>query len=219
MIGATSGASLHIQSSQAKAQSCGQHLEPPTTPAKADSNCGTSGTSAASRSASSEKVATSATELSSEEKRKVQALEARDREVRAHEAAHKASAGTLAKGGASFTYETGPDGKRYAVGGEVSIDTSPVANDPEATLRKAQTIQAAALAPAQPSAQDRAVAAEATQMAMEARNDISQQRDEGSETNGEDQGETFPANPGARAYAQAPQSAEDDTVQILNLFA
>ena len=111
-------------------------------------------------------------ELSTEEKKQLEQLQARDREVRAHEAAHKAAAGSLARGGASFEFENGPDGRRYAVGGEVSIDTAKVSGDPQATLRKAQTIRAAANAPAQPSAQDRAVAAQATQMEAEARQEL-----------------------------------------------
>ena len=99
-------------------------------------------------------------------------LRARDREVRAHEQAHAAAAGGLARGGPTFTYERGPDGKQYAVGGEVNIDTSPVAGDPEATVRKARQIRAAALAPADPSSQDRAVAASATAMETKARQEI-----------------------------------------------
>ena len=95
-------------------------------------------------------------------------LRARDQRVRAHEAAHLAAAGGLAQGGAAFTYERGPDNKNYAVGGEVSIDTSPVNGNPAATLAKARQIQAAALAPADPSAQDRHVAAAASAMATEA---------------------------------------------------
>jgi hypothetical protein len=73
------------------------------------------------------------------------------------------------RSGASFSYQRGPDGRFYAVGGEVSIDTSPVPGDPQATASKAEQIQRAALAPAQPSGQDRAVAAQAARMAMEAR--------------------------------------------------
>jgi hypothetical protein len=156
-------------------------------------------------------------DLSTQESQETKALEARDREVRAHEASHKAAAGALAQGSASFTYETGPDGQRYAVGGEVSIDTSPVANDPEATLRKAETIRAAALAPAEPSAQDHAVAAQAAQMAMEARAEIAQRRSNDPEN--EDQGKNTPANPGISAYAQTPQSAAENAGPILNLFA
>jgi len=115
-------------------------------------------------------------ELSGQEKRELENLQARDREVRAHEAAHKAAAGSLARGGTSYEFETGPDGRRYAVGGEVSIDTSRVAGDPQATLVKAQTIRRAANAPAQPSAQDRAVAAQATRMEAEARQQLSEQQ-------------------------------------------
>ena len=102
----------------------------------------------------------------------VQALVSRDREVRTHEAAHLAVAGNLARGGASFSYQQGPDGGRYAIGGEVSIDVSPVQGDPKATIKKAQIIQAAALAPAQPSGQDRAVAAAASRMAQQANSEI-----------------------------------------------
>ncbi|MCP3986264.1 MAG: hypothetical protein GY723_17940 [bacterium] len=108
-------------------------------------------------------------ELTEEEQREVEELTRRDREVRAHEAAHKAAAGSLAKGGASFSYETGPDGRRYAVGGEVSIDASPVGDDPAATARKMERVRMAALAPADPSGQDRQVAARAASDAREAR--------------------------------------------------
>lgn len=96
-------------------------------------------------------------------------LKARDREVRTHEQAHLSAAGGLAMGGASFEFVTGPDGQRYATGGEVSIDTSGVPGDPAATLRKAETIRRAALAPAQPSGQDYSVASKATAMANQAR--------------------------------------------------
>lgn len=108
------------------------------------------------------------------EKRETQDLQRRDQEVRAHEAAHKAAAGGYATGGASFDYQRGPDGRQYAVGGEVSIDTSRPENPSEA-LSKAQTIQAAALAPAEPSAQDRQVAQAASQMAAEARSELARQ--------------------------------------------
>jgi len=96
-------------------------------------------------------------------------LSARDREVRTHEAAHLGAAGIYANGGPTFSFQRGPDGKQYAVGGEVSIDTSPIPGDPEATIRKAQTIRRAALAPADPSGQDRSVAASATQLELAAK--------------------------------------------------
>ncbi len=120
-------------------------------------------------------------------------LKARDQEVRAHEQAHLSAAGGLAKGAASFTYERGPDQRMYAVGGEVQVDTSAVAEDPVATLRKAQVIRRAAMAPANPSSQDRQVAAEATQMASEAQADIAAKRSE------EGSGETSSEKESARS--------------------
>jgi len=105
-------------------------------------------------------------------------LKARDREVRAHEAAHSAAAGSLTTGGPQFTFQRGSDGRLYAVGGEVNIDTSAVAGDPQATIQKAQRIRSAALAPANPSAQDRSVAAQATRLEAQARRDLQQERTE-----------------------------------------
>ena len=98
----------------------------------------------------------------------VSELKQRDSDVRAHEAAHLGAAGGIAMSGASFEYQSGPDGIQYAIGGEVNIDTSPVPGDPAATLRKADTIRRAALAPAQPSGPDMQVAASATVMATQA---------------------------------------------------
>ena len=126
-------------------------------------------------SASQSTKAQIASTLTEQEVKQVQELKARDREVRAHEAAHLAAAGSLATG-VSYTYQRGPDGVQYAVGGEVGIDTAPVAGDPEATLAKAQRIRAAALAPAEPSAQDLRVAAQAAQLAVQARAEIGQQQ-------------------------------------------
>ena len=104
--------------------------------------------------------------------RLVQDLAARDREVRSHEQAHLSAAGGLARGGASFEFARGPDGRQYATSGEVSIDVSPVANDPQATISKAQKVARVALAPANPSQADRAVAARANAMAIEARTEL-----------------------------------------------
>lgn len=110
-------------------------------------------------------------ELSAAELRDITALKNTDSKVRSHEAAHMAAAGGLSHSGASYEYTTGPDGKRYAVGGEVSIDTS-AGRTPEETLRRAEQIRSAALAPADPSGQDLQVAAQAAQMAMRARAEI-----------------------------------------------
>lgn len=99
-------------------------------------------------------------------------LKMRDQEVRTHEQAHLTAAGPYARGGISYEYQTGPDGRQYAIGGSVSIDTSPIAGDPEATLQKASVVQRAALAPADPSPQDFKVAAQASQMMMQAQAEI-----------------------------------------------
>jgi hypothetical protein len=112
-------------------------------------------------------------ELSQADQRRVEQLKATDRAVRAHEAAHVAAGGGLTTGGISFGYETGPDGQRYAVSGEVGISMSR-GRTPEETLARAQQIRAAALAPADPSGPDRAVAAAAAQMATEARAEIAE---------------------------------------------
>lgn len=114
-------------------------------------------------------------EPSEDERRAVAALEQADREVRQHEAAHAAVGGAHA-GVAHYTYAIGPDGKRYAVGGEVAIDVSPVPNDPEATIRKMEQIARAAMAPADPSSADRAVAAAAQAEAAKAREELVEQR-------------------------------------------
>lgn len=102
-------------------------------------------------------------------------LVSRDQEVRAHEQAHAAVGGRYA-GAPTYTFDRGPDGKRYAVGGEVSIDTGPVSGDPEATLRKMEVVLRAALAPAEPSAQDRQIAAQAQALMSEARVELTQQQ-------------------------------------------
>jgi hypothetical protein len=95
--------------------------------------------------------------------------------VRAHEQAHLAAAGRYARGGAQFTYQVGPDGKRYAVGGEVPIDVSEVAGDPRATLQKAVATRRAALAPAHPSRTDLAVASQAARLATKAHQELLQE--------------------------------------------
>jgi hypothetical protein len=104
------------------------------------------------------------------EQKELEDLKQRDLEVRAHELAHSSTGGQYS-GTPQFEYETGPDGKRYAVGGEVSIDIS-AESTPEATIRKMQQVKAAALSPAEPSAQDLRVATEATQKSVEARNEL-----------------------------------------------
>ena len=117
-------------------------------------------------------------QLDPAEQRELAELRSRDREVRAHEQAHLSAAGNLATSGASYTYQRGPDGQRYAVGGEVSIASARVAGDPEATIQRAQQIRRAALAPASPSAQDRSVAVNASATILKAQAELAQQAQE-----------------------------------------
>lgn len=107
----------------------------------------------------------------------IRELAARDREVRQHELAHKSAAGSLA-GAISFDYQRGPDGKLYAVGGEVDIRTTPASSDPADVVAYAEQVIRAALAPAEPSSQDRQVAAQARVMLAEAQAELAGARGE-----------------------------------------
>ena len=126
-----------------------------------------SSSSKKSSNESTENKTTQNTELTTQEQQVVNELKQRDRAVRQHEQAHKAVAGSYAMGGPFYQYQTGPDGKRYAVGGHVSIDTGKE-GDAETTIRKMETVRRAALAPSDPSPQDRSVAAQATRTKQEA---------------------------------------------------
>lgn len=114
-------------------------------------------------------------ELTDEELEVVEELKARDSEVRAHEQAHKTAGGQYT-GAISYSYQSGPDGKRYAVGGEVPIDVSPIPGDPQATIVKMNIVRSAATAPAQPSAQDQLVAAQASRQMAEAQAELVQEK-------------------------------------------
>lgn len=110
-------------------------------------------------------------QLDRQEIEQLQKLKLRDKEVRTHEQAHLSAAGQFARGGVSFTYQKGPDGVAYAVGGEVGIDLGQEST-PEATLLKMQTVKRAALAPANPSGADRQIAAQAAAKEAQARQEI-----------------------------------------------
>lgn len=123
-------------------------------------------------------------ELEENDKQVIKELEKRDQEVRAHEEAHKAAGGGLVKGGASYNYTVGPDGKQYAIGGEVKIDMSPIQGDPEATIKKMQQVKKAALAPSDPSTQDLSVAQAAAKIETEAKTELSKSKDTKSNNKG-----------------------------------
>jgi hypothetical protein len=116
-------------------------------------------------------------ELSDADQVQISKLKARDTQVKQHEQAHLSAAGGLSISGANLTYQKGPNGVNYAVGGDVKIDTSPGRNAAD-TLAKAEQIIDAALAPADPSPTDRSVAAKAQFMAQEARTELLQQAKE-----------------------------------------
>ena len=99
-----------------------------------------------------------------EEQKEVEKIRRIDREVKRRELAHRAVAGNYVRGVVSFEYVTGPDGKKYAVEGHITIDAGPILNNPEASIRKAQAIKRAKL--------DRSVSAEVAKMEREARMDL-----------------------------------------------
>jgi len=136
--------------------------------------------------------------LDETELRQVQQLRSRDTEVRTHEQAHLAAAGQYAAGGPSFSYQTGPDGKRYAVGGSVPIDIGEEST-PAATIQKMRTVKRAALAPANPSAADRQIAAQAGMNEMKAIQEL--QASQRTET------EVSPAQPLKREEDSAQESS------------
>lgn len=100
------------------------------------------------------------TELSAAEKAALTQLQQRDQQVRQEEKAHAAVAGDLA-GPINYTYQRGPDGRQYAVGGSVGIQASVLSGDPAEAARKAGRLAAAANAATNPSAQDYAAARQA----------------------------------------------------------
>jgi hypothetical protein len=172
-------------------------------------------TETATPSDESDERAASQTRLSDEERRQVQELRRRDREVRTHEQAHKTVAGQHA-GAVHLEYEAGPDGKRYAVSGHVPIDVSPVAGDPEATVRKMQTVRRAATASASASGADHQVASHAAQLAQRARAEMAVERYGKAERLGH--GDTTPKF-GAESVAPGAVSSEALSRKRLAVFA
>ena len=106
--------------------------------------------------------------------RQIQELLQIQNKVIVHEQAHMSAGGELA-GGASYSYTTGPDGKRYISGGEVSISI-PAVKEPEEKVRVMAKVRTAALAPADPSPQDMRVAASASAKESEARMELARKR-------------------------------------------
>lgn len=175
------------------------------------------GVSGVAQPAAMQSVGRVASQLTPEQQQEVTRLKAIDSKVHAHEQAHMA-AGAGLTGGANFQYARGPDGRQYAIAGEVTINVSS-GQTPESTIARASQIQAAALAPVDPSPQDRAVAAAAALMASQARAELSRMKKE-------EQAEGPATNPVAealkqatalRAYAQA-DSAEASGASLIDQY-
>jgi hypothetical protein len=145
-------------------------------------------------------------DLTRQEKAKIRELRAREREVRAHEMAHLTAARQYAQGGPDYTYERGPDGKRYIVSGSVNFDTSN-AETPEETIEKMKAIKRAALAPAQPSQQDRKVASQAERTLREARQKMNRKESDDSSNQGS---QTTAPSPASESLQPNERSSEND---------
>lgn len=122
--------------------------------------------------------------LSEEDQKTVDQLKARDREVRAHERAHASAGGHMA-GAPNYQFQAGPDGQRYAVGGDVSIQM-PSSKDPAVRAQEARQVRAAATAPSSPSSQDLKVAAAASKIEMEALAEMREEKTEKSTATSEE---------------------------------
>ena len=187
MISATanpSEVSSLLRASTAAASRVGKNAGSSSTDAsnQAQQAAGTAATDGSKRDASQAKTPTGQP-LSQQQQEQVDQLKKIDKDTRAHEQAHLAAAGGLAVSGANYKLTTGPDGKQYANGGDVSVDVSP-GRTPEETVRKARIIQAAALAPADPSGQDFSVAAQAGAMEQQAQAEIAKRSPQGQQLAG-----------------------------------
>ncbi len=186
--------------------------------AQSTGTTGTAGTNGATGTNGTAGTTGAATSLSPQDKAEIQALKQRDRHVRAHEAAHLAAAGSYARSGATYTYQIGPDGRAYAIGGEVTLDTSTVPNDPQATIAKMEVIEEAALAPSDPSAQDRLVASEAMQAIDDAELQLARQSSSGSSTSGSTSVSSSGSSSGSSSNAYAASSLPSSST-ISSMFS
>ncbi len=86
-----------------------------------------------------------------------------DANIRSHEQAHSSLTNTTTP--IQYTYQVGPDGKLYATGGHVRIDTS-IPNDPKAASAKLDQIKKSATANGDMSSADGTIAIQANLMKM-----------------------------------------------------
>jgi hypothetical protein len=163
------GNSSHNSSGEGSDNSSGKNSAKHSEQEANKQNSDGTGESKPGQTSSSHNQQSSAEELANIEI--IRGLENRDKAVRSHESAHAGVGGSFT-GAPSYSYEIGPNGKKYAVAGEVSVDLTPIAGDPTKTIVKMNKVQAAALAPANPSAQDIRVAASAASIMLEAQAEL-----------------------------------------------
>ena len=99
-------------------------------------------------------------------------LSAIDATVKAHEWSHLLTLGPYAAGPIQYDFVIDAEGNRYAVGGSIAVDLSPVPGDPEATARKARAVLQAAYAPGNPSGADMQVAQKAYMLLRQAEEEL-----------------------------------------------
>jgi hypothetical protein len=163
---------------------------------------------------SGKKTSGNSKELTDSEQREIDNLKKIDSKTRSHEAAHIAAGGGLVRGGANYSYQKGPDGKSYAVGGEVQIDISPE-EDPDDTIQKMNRVRSAAMAPADPSGQDRQVASKAAQIQAQARSEKLQQSSQEPQSGGTiELPQTAPEEPTEQASTNSQLNSE----KIINTY-
>ncbi len=155
-------------------------------------------------------------DLNVNEKLEVMALKQMDRSVRRHEQTHMRTAQNLSVGTPTFEYAIGPDGKKYAIGGEVNVNFSIVDEDPRATVEKALRIQRTALAPSDPSPKDFQSANEARIMENKARRKLAREElKELDDNTDENISKTMPKD---LLINKLPYQFEADLDSILDLF-
>lgn len=153
--------------------------------------------------------------LTEEEQKQVDDLKKRDAEVRAHEQSHAAVGGSYASS-PSYEFETGPDNKQYAVAGEVQIDAAPIPNNPKATIEKMDIVIRAALAPADPSSQDKKVASQAQKNRTEAQAELAKQQ--AANQNGEDEEGGSPLNAGQDKNTDKSQLPSQEILAAITAY-
>jgi hypothetical protein len=178
----------------------------------------TSQMSAATSSATS-KTSGGNDKESLEVQQQVQRLKAVEAKVKAHEAAHKAAGGAMT-GAVTYQYTTGPDGKRYITGGEVSISLSR-GSTPEQTISNMEQVIRAALAPADPSPQDRAVAGQATAIEQQARQEKTTEKNKEANEKKQQNAASETGSPKAASPAQAAAYQKNAAAPepVISIFA